>query len=89
MYCIYNALFLFFEGSMNEVTEGIRSPRRSEQMPQYSKRQHIGLSDDCFSVTVESCQDDFDFEKNLAMFDKQKASLSLAFLIGVGCFYHC
>ncbi|XP_067933901.1 enhancer of mRNA-decapping protein 3-like isoform X2 [Watersipora subatra] len=58
--------------SMNEVTEGIRSPRRSEQMPQYSKRQHIGLSDDCFSVTVESCQDDFDFEKNLAMFDKQK-----------------
>ncbi|KAL4227472.1 enhancer of mRNA decapping [Mactra antiquata] len=59
-----------FRGRRNSASEGKPShktsvPRKIEFKKKASNRQ------DCFSAPVESILDDFDFEKNLALFDKK------------------
>lgn len=51
------------------------SPKRTDHPQHRNNRHHQHRHTEqaeCFNVSVESCMGDFDFEKNLAMFDKQR-----------------
>lgn len=56
------------------VDTGHTAPRRTDYPHhRYSnQRSQQGAQPECFNVSVQSCMGDFDFEKNLAKFDKQR-----------------
>ncbi|XP_074650254.1 enhancer of mRNA-decapping protein 3-like [Tubulanus polymorphus] len=47
------------------------TPKKIDQRQHQQQKQRGEVKDDCFSAPVESFLEEFDFEKNLALFDKQ------------------
>ena len=71
-------VMLLFAISVGESPGGQRrsrnivsTPKKISQERNGHNRFHRKAMDDCFSAPVDSILDDFDFEKNLALFDKQ------------------